>query len=215
MIAASHRPGAERWRTKLEDSVRIRIQHLSATGQRQTVRSVPVDCPFTVHFLARLLICHAIVTRQLCVRRAQHETVTQRPQQRDRHDRVWVSLGVYAVALLFASIIPIPGGSAGGGGTGVWLETLAGYGLGGTAPFHVAGYAVLSVLIARVTERNPLGLLLAAGVATAFGFGIELLQSMIPWRSFSWLDVALNGSGAVGGVSLVAVSRASRRDADH
>ena len=42
--------------------------------------------------------------------------------------------------------------------------------------------------------------------ATAFGFGIELVQAPIPWRSFAWTDAALNAAGAVVGAVTGAVA---------
>jgi len=58
-------------------------------------------------------------------------------------------------------------------------------------------------------RSRPTGLFLAvgAGAAVAFGFGIELLQAPIPWRSFAWSDAAVNAIGAVVGlVAVVAVN---------
>jgi len=74
-------------------------------------------------------------------------------------------------------------------------------------PLHLVGYAILAVLASRVIGRGRRGLFLAVGAAVAFGFGIELLQAPIPWRSFAWSDAAVNAIGAVVGlVAVVAVN---------
>ena len=102
----------------------------------------------------------------------------------------------FGVVVLVASVVPVPGAAS---------EPSAAAGLGVTAVFHVVGYAILAALLTRGTSPSLVGLVVAAGVATAFGFGIELLQAPIPWRSFAWPDVLLNAIGAVLGVTAVAV----------
>ncbi|TKX83214.1 hypothetical protein EXE43_25420, partial [Halorubrum sp. SS5] len=88
----------------------------------------------------------------------------------------------FALVVLVASVVPVPGSSGGGGSAlGGVLDVLpAGVGL--TDPFHLVGYAVLAALLVPVTRGNRFGPLLAAGGAVAFGFGIELVQAPIPWR---------------------------------
>lgn len=117
-----------------------------------------------------------------------------------RFDR-WRPAVAFAVVVLVASVVPIPGSTS---------AASPGAGLGFTAAFHVVGYAVLAALIACVIGRSLVGLASAAVLATAFGFGIEVLQSPIPWRSFAWLDVLFNALGAVVGVTAVAVAIARR-----
>ncbi|WP_418282989.1 VanZ family protein [Halorubrum sp. DTA98] len=102
----------------------------------------------------------------------------------------------FAAVVLAASVVPIPGGSAGGSAA----VPIAG--IGPTDPFHLLGYAVLAGLTARSTGRGLRGLAVAAAVATGFGFGIELLQTAIPWRTFAWRDVAVNAVGAILGVAV-------------
>ena len=98
--------------------------------------------------------------------------------------------------------MPIPSGVFGGGGGEGGVVPLS---IGLTDPFHVVGYAVLAVLATRLTGRTSRGLLLAVAGAVAFGFGIELLQAQIPWRTFAWRDVAVNAVGASIGAAAVAV----------
>ena len=108
----------------------------------------------------------------------------------------WLPAVVIAVVVLIASVVPVPATAP------VADQSV---GLGFTAVFLVVGYAVLAASLTRGTGRSLVGVAAAAGVATAFGFGIELLQAPIPWRSFAWLDVLLNAIGAVFGVTAVAV----------
>jgi hypothetical protein len=123
------------------------------------------------------------------------------------------------VLVFVASVVPVPtaraSGSAEGaagvadGAVGVVTEAVglivgtlpAGVGL--TAPFHVVGYAALAALLvpAAGRESRVVAVVTAVAAATAFGFGIELVQAPIPWRSFAWSDAAVNAAGAtVGGV---------------
>lgn len=114
----------------------------------------------------------------------------------------------FALVVFLSSIVPVPSGaSAGGSGNGV-CPLCSALGVGLTGPLHFVGYAVLVALLARAMERRRRGLLVALVVAVAFGFGIELVQSTIPWRSFAWKDVAVNAAGAIVGIG---VSVASRR----
>lgn len=84
---------------------------------------------------------------------------------------------------------------------------VASLGIGLTDPLHFVGYTLLAALLTRTTERTRRGPLVAVGVAIAFGFGIELVQSAIPWRSFAWGDVAVDAAGAVVGVGMTVVAR--------
>ncbi|WEL19151.1 VanZ family protein [Candidatus Nanohalococcus occultus] len=61
---------------------------------------------------------------------------------------------------------------------------------------HLTAYFGLSaafLLYFHDTRRGHLEAVLAAG---AFGLGIELIQSTIPYRSFSFEDIAVNFLGA-------------------
>lgn len=114
----------------------------------------------------------------------------------------------FALAVFLSSIVPVPSGaSASGSGNGV-CSLCSALGVGLTDPFHFVGYAVLAAFLARTMGRGRRGLLVALVAAVAFGFGIELVQSTIPWRSFAWRDAAVNAVGATVGIG---VSVASRR----
>ncbi|MFC6889821.1 hypothetical protein [Halorubrum trueperi] len=136
----------------------------------------------------------------------------------------WAAVAGAAAVVLLASLLPVPV-VAPGGSTGI--DPLpAGVSL--TVPFHLAGYALLSVLAARASlaswpairrgdrendNGNGAGIVVASGtgivVATAVGFGVELAQSTIPWRSFAWGDVAVNAVGATAGVVIAGVFAAA------
>jgi hypothetical protein len=110
----------------------------------------------------------------------------------------------FALAVFVASVVPVPGSSGGSGGAlGGVLDALPAE-VGLTDPFHLVGYAVLAALLVPTTRRRRFGPLLAAAVAVAFGFGIELVQTPIPWRSFAWGDAAVNAVGAVIGAAIAA-----------
>ncbi|TKX55844.1 VanZ family protein [Halorubrum sp. SP3] len=141
-----------------------------------------------------------------------------RPTRRDREirrDRAR-ALAV-SLALFVGSVVPVPLESPGGGG-GAFdriLDALpAGVGL--TDPFHLVGYAVLAALLVPVTRGRRLAGVLAVVGAVAFGFGIELVQAPIPWRSFAWRDAGVNAVGAVGGgvIAVVRRSVSSTNDRD-
>ena len=117
----------------------------------------------------------------------------------------WTPFLVGAAVVLGASVLPVPDAvvAAGGGSGGGPLAAL-----GPTGTFHLVGYAGLAVLSARATGRDGRGLLLAAALAVAVGFGVELVQTAIPWRTFAWRDSLVNAVGAAAGV--VAVAARSR-----
>ncbi|OYR48859.1 VanZ family protein [Halorubrum sp. Ea8] len=111
-----------------------------------------------------------------------------------------IETGAFALVLFLSSVVPVPGGlAAGRDGSGV-VSSLAALGIGPTDPLHFVGYAVLAALLARTTGATRRGLVVSVGTAVAFGFGVELVQSTIPWRSFARRDVAVNALGAIAGV---------------
>jgi len=109
----------------------------------------------------------------------------------------WRSAVTFAGVVFVASVAPIPDPGGTPPTTGSWNAAFGRLdALGLTDPFHLAGYAVLAALVTRATGRSPHGVVIAAAVATAFGFGIEMVQATIPWRGFAWRDVLLNAVGA-------------------
>ena len=142
--------------------------------------------------------------------------------QRTRGQGPWIIVAGVAAAIFFASVVAVPdltGSAATGDGPGVALVPAW---VGFTTPFHLVGYAVLGALAARATDASLLSRRLreadrdevdgelagatvwiaavsaiGVGVSFAAGFGVELAQSAIPWRSFAWTDVGVNALGAV------------------
>ncbi|WP_241154876.1 VanZ family protein [Halorubrum sp. CSM-61] len=112
----------------------------------------------------------------------------------------------FALAVLGASVVPVSWVAPGGAETGGDASGALPLDIGLTDPFHLVGYAVLTILASRAIGRGRRGLLIAAGAAVAFGFGIELVQAPIPWRSFAWRDAAVNAIGA--GLGLVGLAAA-------
>lgn len=111
-------------------------------------------------------------------------------------------VGLFALVLLIASVVPIPG--AGSPSSGI---------LGPTAIFHVVGYAILTWLLIAVTGRTARGVVLAALGATGYGAAIELLQLVVPWRSFAVLDILLNAIGA--GLAVLVIWNRTLRTVTH
>jgi hypothetical protein len=118
------------------------------------------------------------------------------------------SVVAFAGLVLAASVVPTPTGASAGGGSGFPTAVFPAW-FGLTGPFHLVGYAVLAALASRAAVRAGRApaptAALAVGAATGFGFGIELVQAPIPWRSFAWTDAAVNAVGAAGGAAVAAV----------
>lgn len=125
----------------------------------------------------------------------------------------WRSVAGFAVLLAVVSVVPVPSGvfGAGVGGSGTGVGSLVPAFVGLTDPFHLLGYAVLAALVARAAGRTYRDLFVTVVAATAFGFVIELVQAPIPWRTFAWRDVGLNGIGAAVGAAAAAATAACKR----
>lgn len=77
------------------------------------------------------------------------------------------------------------------------------FGIGFTVYLHVIAYAGFTGAIgyaALSADRRTL--LIAAGIATLYGAGIELLQGTIPYRTMALSDVFINAGGAAIGAFL-------------
>ena len=61
---------------------------------------------------------------------------------------------------------------------------------------HLLGYAVLGVLAVLSGLRWPLALVSVVGL----GFVLEIIQGLLGYRSFEWLDLAADAVGATAGV---------------
>jgi VanZ family protein len=75
---------------------------------------------------------------------------------------------------------------------------------------HLAAYALLALL--AMLSYRPLRWALAAAVAmVALGIAIELVQYLLPWRLFEWLDILANTAGVALGMALGAAVRSLLR----
>lgn len=97
---------------------------------------------------------------------------------------------LYAAVVFAASVADPPSGG---------LPLAGPFGLVGVDKWiHVGTYAALAVLVAyalwTTTSRR---LIAAVVVASAYGLGIEVVQSVLPLRAFELLDVLANTLGAL------------------
>ncbi|POG53836.1 VanZ family protein [Haloferax marisrubri] len=119
---------------------------------------------------------------------------------RESPRRAAVALG-YALVVLAASVVPTPPGS---------LAPMGPLGLVGLDKWvHAVGYAGLGFAFASAVRAEGRREVVAAVVtAGAFGAGIEVVQAVLPYRSFGVADAGANLAGAVlGGVVWVAAVR--------
>lgn len=99
------------------------------------------------------------------------------------------AVALVAGAILVGSMIP---GSVPEEGGGVPTSVL----------FHFLGYATMAPLLAFSSFTRDLRVRpIATGLlgTSAYGVLIECLQHPIPYRSFSYLDMLVNGAGATAG----------------
>ncbi|ELZ58143.1 MULTISPECIES: VanZ family protein [unclassified Haloferax] len=119
---------------------------------------------------------------------------------RENPRRAAVALG-YALGVFAASVAPTPPGS---------LAPMGPLGVVGLDKWvHAAGYAGLGFAFASAVRARGRDEVAAAVLAAgAFGAGIELVQAVLPYRSFGVADAGANLVGAVlGGVVWVATVR--------
>ena len=115
---------------------------------------------------------------------------------------LWLLIVVLAVAILVASVVPVPAATPQTDPTGS-VDT--------TVLLHIVGYATLAAggIIAVAREGWPgrrrsrrVEIRAVAGVVTVvalFGVGTELLQALIPWRTYAVTEIGLNAASATGG----------------
>jgi len=115
---------------------------------------------------------------------------------------LWLLIVVLAVAILVASVVPVPAATPQTDPTGS-VDT--------TTLLHIVGYATLTAggVIAVAREGWPgrrrsrrVEIRAVAGVVTVvalFGVGTELLQALIPWRTYAVTEIGLNAASAAGG----------------
>ncbi|MGM0592661.1 MAG: VanZ family protein [Halobacteriota archaeon] len=100
-------------------------------------------------------------------------------------------VGLYAIAVLLASVVTPPGGLAMDGPFGV---------VGVDKWLHAAAYGTLAVGVAyAVRARRRDAIVTAVVVTVAFSTGIELVQVVVPTRSFDTADLVANAVGALSG----------------
>lgn len=92
-------------------------------------------------------------------------------------------LGVVGVAILAGSVAPLAGAAGGSAGR---LSPL----------LHLAAYFMLAAALLLVFHDTPRGHVEAVAVAVLFGVGMELVQSMLPYRTAAVGDVLVNAVGA-------------------
>jgi VanZ family protein len=102
---------------------------------------------------------------------------------------------VYAIILVVLAVIPRVEGP--GFGVSDWILHSAAYGIFG-------GLVVVSV---RDNFKGFGGIVVAWVSAVGFGLGTELLQLLVPYRSFEFRDVVADGIGALIVIGLVATGR--------
>lgn len=103
--------------------------------------------------------------------------------------------------LLYYSIVPAPGSGSITTGPFGFLPY--------SAWLHLLAYMGLTIVFAYATAHanRPTWQLLAVVfvIVVSIGTTIELLQYMLPTRTFSWVDIGLNAVGAAIGLSVWAV----------
>lgn len=101
--------------------------------------------------------------------------------------RRWLPVAV-ALAILGASLVPGSASGAAGGAVGpVGVDKL----------LHAGGYAVLAfATLFALQARSLRTALLVVLLVTAFGGAVELLQSPVPGRHLSALDLVADAVGA-------------------
>ncbi len=98
--------------------------------------------------------------------------------------RVRILLTAYTALLLYFSLTPAGGGQVAGFGFNLLLT-------------HAAAYMMLGILAIHafpdIMQDSRLKILL---YVSFFGIGVELLQTTVPGRYFSWADIGMNTVGA-------------------
>lgn len=67
--------------------------------------------------------------------------------------------------------------------------------------FH-GGYFALLGALAVLAPQRPAAATGAALSMIGLGIAIELIQALLPWRSFEWLDIAADGVGVLVGYAI-------------
>lgn len=114
----------------------------------------------------------------------------------------WLAVALLAGVILVVSVIPIPGSVPEEGG-GIPTSVL----------FHFLGYAALAAALAIALGSRRLRSSISGSFAGASGYGVlmEFVQLGLPYRTFSYLDMAVNASGALLATTVALVVALLRR----
>lgn len=113
----------------------------------------------------------------------------------------WLAVALLAGVILVVSVIPIP-------------ESVPDDGVIPTSVlFHFLGYAALAAALAIALGSRRLRSSISGSFAGASGYGVlmEFVQSGLPYRTFSTLDMAVNASGALLATTVALVVALLRR----
>lgn len=135
----------------------------------------------------------SIGDRSKCSRSKRHGVPPRRPpiDPPVGHAIVW------AVLVGVASVTPLSLLGTPSGGGQIPLDLL----------LHAVGYAILGALVVRARVRLIHGIFVVAG----FGLGIEGLQGLLPYRTASLVDAAVNLVGATVGTACYGLVARGRR----
>lgn len=113
----------------------------------------------------------------------------------------WLAVALLAGVILVVSVIPIPGSVPDDG----VIPT--------SVLFHFLGYAALAAALAIALGSRRLRSSISGSFAGASGYGVllEFVQSGLPYRTFSTLDMAVNASGALLATTVALVVALLRR----
>lgn len=100
------------------------------------------------------------------------------------YQRTWRAIGILILALIvIGSLTPVPS-------TNIKIQAY-------DKVAHVLMYLLLMAWFSQVYTNN--NRILVAGLCFAVGLGLELLQGMVPYRTFDLHDVIANTAGIIVG----------------
>jgi len=74
---------------------------------------------------------------------------------------------------------------------------------------HLVIFAIVGLLLMVAWSR--LGWVVAVLIVVGYGFAIEIVQGILPWRSFEWLDLAADAAGGAAGVLVASLLGVRKR----
>lgn len=112
------------------------------------------------------------------------------PPLKDKRNRWWLASGIYAIFIFFLSVVPVVQDLPPIQHVDKWA--------------HLCEYLVFAWLLVRTLflARGilPGSLILAWLFASSYGYLMELIQLMLPWRTADVADAGANALGAALGV---------------